>query len=72
MEILQQLFHQYTACEVERCKPLTPAGSNRRYYRLAAGNISLIGVVGTSVQENEAFIALAGQMHSKGLPVPQV
>lgn len=72
MEILQQLFHQYTACEVQCCKPLTPAGSNRRYYRLAAGDISLIGVVGTSVQENEAFIALAGQMHSKGLPAPQV
>ena len=72
MKTLQQLFLQHTGEEAHTCTPLTPAGSNRRYYRLTAGSLSLIGVVGISVQENEAFIALARQMLSKGLPAPQV
>ena len=72
MEILRQLFSQYTGNEACVCKPLTPAGSNRRYYRLASDNFSAVGVVGTSVQENEAFVALAAQMRAKGLPVPEV
>ena len=54
------------------CTSLTPAGSNRRYYRLSAGDFSAVGVVGTSVQENEAFFAIARHMLGKGLPVPKV
>ena len=72
MEILKQLFYQYTGCEALLCTPLTPAGSNRRYYRLAANDQSAIGVVGTSAQENEAFLTIATQMFSKGLPVPEI
>ena len=72
MEKLQQLFLQYTGHEAMTCQQLTPAGSPRRYYRLTAGNHSLIGAIGTSLQENEAFIAIAHQMRSKGLPAPDV
>jgi aminoglycoside/choline kinase family phosphotransferase len=72
MEKLQQLFHQYTGQEAETCQQLTPAGSPRRYYRLTAGNHSLIGAVGTSPQENKAFAAIAHQMRSHGLPAPEV
>ena len=72
MEKLQQLFHQYTGCEAETCQQLTPAGSPRRYYRLTAGNHSLIGAIGTSTQENLAFAAIAHQMRSHGLPAPEV
>lgn len=72
MEALKQLFHQHTGCKAETCQQLTPAGSPRRYYRLTAADLSLIGAVGTSPQENEAFIAIARQMRSQGLPAPEV
>ena len=72
MEKLQQLFHQYTGREAEVCRQLTPAGSPRRYYRLSAGDNSLIGAIGTSPDENEAFIAIACQMRSQGLPAPEI
>ena len=72
METLKQLFSRYTGCEAMECTSLTPAGSNRRYYRLSAGDFSAVGVVGTSVQENEAFFAIDRHMLGKGLPVPEV
>lgn len=72
MEILKQLFHQHIGQQAEACHPLTPAGSPRRYYRLNAEGYSVIGVVGTSLKENEAFFAIAQQMRSQGLPVPEV
>lgn len=72
MNKLRQLFHQYTGCEAETCLQLTPAGSPRRYYRLSAGDHSLIGAIGTSPDENEAFIAIARQMRSQGLPAPEI
>ena len=72
MDKLQQLFHQHTGREAEVCQQLTPAGSPRRYYRLTTDNCSLIGAVGTSSAENEAFIAIAHQMRSQGLPAPEI
>ena len=72
MDKLQQLFHQHTGREAEVCQQLTPAGSPRRYYRLTTDNCSLIGAVGTSSAENEAFISIAHQMRSQGLPAPEI
>ena len=54
------------------CRLFTPAGSPRRYYRLGTAEHTVVGVVGTAQGENEAFIAIAQQMRSKGLPVPEV
>ena len=47
-----------------RCRPLSVVklagdGSNRVYYRLVGDAGSVVGVVGTSVEENKAFIAVA-------------
>lgn len=73
MKELQQLYQQYTGHLPETCHPLTPAGSNRRYYRLADDEgLSVVGVVGTSPKENGAFVVIARQMRAKGLPVPEV
>ena len=72
METLQQLYYRYCGKEAMQVRPLTPAGSNRRYYRLSADDFSAVGVVGTSAQENAAFIAIAKQMESKGLPAPHI
>lgn len=52
---------------------LPGAGSNRVYYRLTdAGGQSVIGVVGTSRDENHAFIALTRHFCTCRLPVPAV
>lgn len=72
MEILKQLFHHHTGHEAEICRQLTPAGSPRRYYRLSTDSHSLIGVVGTSLCENEAFFAIARQMRLQGLNAPEI
>lgn len=72
MEKLQQLFLQYQGGSPLMCRRLTPAGSNRQYFRLCTEEISVIGVVGTSKRENEAFLAIAAQLRSRGLPVPEV
>ncbi|MCH5220965.1 MAG: phosphotransferase [Muribaculaceae bacterium] len=49
------------------------SGSNRRYFRLydEVGD-SLIGVIGTSIEENRAFIYMAEHFAAKGIPVPKV
>ena len=53
---------------------LPSSGSNRRYFRLseADGSDNVIGVLGTSKEENSAFIYMARHFASKGIPVPEV
>ncbi|MGM9861642.1 MAG: phosphotransferase [Muribaculaceae bacterium] len=50
---------------------LPSSGSNRRYFRLI-GEKHLIGVLGTSKQENDAFISFDRHFAAKGIPVPEV
>lgn len=52
---------------------LPGAGSNRAYYRItSAEGDTIIGVVGTSKEENNAFIQLTNHFCSKQLPVPRI
>lgn len=68
---LKKLYLQYTGHLPEQMQPLTPAGSNRRYFRLGL-QPTLIGVVGESKDENRAFLYMAEFFKTKGLPVPRV
>ncbi|MDR1500472.1 MAG: phosphotransferase [Tannerellaceae bacterium] len=68
---LKRLYYKYTGSAVEEINELPSSGSNRRYFRLT-GKESVIGVSGTSVGENEAFIYMSGFFRGKGLPVPEV
>ena len=70
-EELRELYRNHTGQDPEEIVRLTPAGSNRRYFRLK-GVTDLIGVEGESVDENKAFLYLDGHFQSKGLPVPKV
>lgn len=72
MTELETLFQQYTHEKPLSITELSASGSNRRYFRLAGENISLIGVEGTSVDENLAFIEIANNFYKQGLPVPRV
>lgn len=69
--MLKDLYEKKFGAAPASIIPLTPAGSNRQYFRLT-GPETVIGVIGCSVDENKAFIYLARHFKSKGLPVPGV
>ena len=70
-ENLQKLYQQHTGISAESIEAMTGSGSNRRYFRLR-GAQNLIGVYGTSTEENKAFLYMAEHFQKKNLPVPQV
>ncbi|NLO72148.1 MAG: phosphotransferase [Porphyromonadaceae bacterium] len=71
MATLKELFEQATNKKAESEVQMAVSGSNRKYYRLQSGNESLVGVVGTSKEENTAFIEMTKHFTRKGLPVPK-
>ncbi len=71
MNELEMLFQQFTGEKPLSNTELSASGSNRRYFRLVSKNNSVIGVEGTSIEENNAFIRMAKHFYSKGLPVPR-
>ena len=71
-ELLKPLFEQYTGQQLAELLELPSSGSNRRYFRLKGGNLSLIGVLGNNLEENRAFIYLSKHFRDKGLHVPSV
>jgi len=73
VERLQQLYKTLFGRRPERTEKLPGAGSNRTYYRLSnEANESVVGVIGTSRDENHAFIYLARHFKLQQLPVPEV
>ncbi len=68
---LKDLYLSYVGQAAEEMTELPSSGSNRRYFRLK-GARTLIGVSGTSPDENQAFIYMARHFREKGLPVPEV
>ena len=71
-KILEKLFSGHVGRKPDSIDELPSSGSNRRYFRLKAGDVSLIGVLGTNIQENEAFLDFDEQFADEGLPVPEV
>jgi aminoglycoside/choline kinase family phosphotransferase len=72
---MKRLLQLYKACfaeEPSRVEPIIGSASNRQYYRLSGSGVTCIGVVGTDVRENKAFLALAEHFRSKGIDVPQI
>ncbi len=68
---LKTLYYSFTGSQADDITELPSSGSNRRYFRLT-GVKDLIGVCGTSKEENDTFIYLSAHFKSKGLPVPEV
>ena len=71
---LSLLFFEATGKKAGEQTALTASGSNRRYYRIESEDktTSLIGVQGTSKDENHAFLYMAEHFMQKGLNVPKV
>lgn len=72
MEELKKLFQSYTGEAPEEIIEMPSSGSNRRYFRLKGKEKSIIGVRGTSIDENKAFLYIDKHFKDCGLPVPQV
>lgn len=68
---LKRLYQIYTGLPAEDIIELPSSGSNRRYFRIS-GPKTVIGVSGTSPEENSAFIYMARHFREKGIPVPEV
>lgn len=73
MEQLKILYKQYAGKEAATCEVIAGSGSNREYYRITdLEGQSVIGVVGTSKDENHAFCYLSSHFTLRQLPVPRV
>ena len=74
MERIIQLYKGLTGKEPQSIVPLAGAGSNRQYFRVWGDDkqVTVIAVIGTNTEENEAFIDLAQRFKEGNLPVPAV
>jgi len=72
MERLITLYENLYSVRPEEIIPLSGSGSNRRYYRMISSVSSCIGVVGTDVRENGAFLSIGGHFMAKGISVPEI
>ena len=73
MEELKRLYKEWCGGMPECVEQLPGAGSNRVYYRFyGKDGTTVVGVTGTSTDENEAFIYLASHFSMHRLPVPRV
>ncbi len=68
---LIELYKSYVGSEPESIIELPSSGSNRHYFRLT-GKKNVVGVIGTCLEENEAFLYMDAHFRSKNLPVPEV
>lgn len=72
MEELVKLYTAYFGCAPSQSLEIVNSGSSRRYFRMSDAQHSAIGVQGTSLLENEAFIAISAAFIKKEIPVPRV
>lgn len=73
MKELIKLYTTWAKEEPSHVVSIEGAGSNRQYYRIyALDGSSFIGVVGTSRDEDHAFLYLTTHFTQRQLPVPQI
>ena len=53
-------------------KLIAGGGSPRKYYRLTGERITVVGVYGEDIKENETFVNLDNCLAEQGIPVPHV
>ena len=73
MKKLIELYKQWSGAEPQNVERLAGAGSNREYYRMTnVEGQSVVGCIGTSRDENHAFVYLCRHFTRRQLPVPEV
>lgn len=73
-EVFRRLFEDVAGEKLADVAELNASGSHRRYFRLsgAGEGKTLIGVLGSSQAENEAFFAIDRHFEAKGIKVPKI
>ena len=73
MEKLIDLYKKWAGEEPADVIKLAGQGSNRQYFRIIGHDgDTVIGVIGTSRDEDHAFVYLAQHFQLRQLPVPQI
>ncbi|MFB3915262.1 MAG: phosphotransferase [Terriglobales bacterium] len=74
MDVLKELFEQHFRCPAAHVQPLQGqlGGSGRNIFRLAAGELTAIGILYDVREENVAFLEFSRHFRRHGLPVPQI
>jgi aminoglycoside/choline kinase family phosphotransferase len=69
---LKRLFTSWSGKIPGSMMKLPGSGSYRSYYRIVAGQHTVLGVHNEDFRENEAFISFTNHFLHEGLPVPQI
>ncbi len=73
MEKLLELYKQWRGQEPANIHQIPGGGSNRTYFRLTdSEGQTVVGVIGTSCDEDHAFIYLTEHFTRRKLPVPKI
>ena len=73
MQKLIELYREWKGAEPANVQQIPGGGSNRTYFRLTDPNgQTVVGVIGTSRDEDHAFIYLTEHFTRRKLPVPQI
>lgn len=70
--ILEKLFEEHFELKPDLVEPLPISGSDRRYYRMTAGNITAIATYNTNIAENNTFFYFTELLRKHQVPVPEV
>lgn len=69
---LEHLFEEHFEKKAESIEALAVSGSDRRYYRITAGDITAIGTYNTNVAENNTYFYFTELFRKHKVNVPQV
>ena len=76
MQKLTQLYIDYAGVPPASIEELPQSGSQRKYFRFHAPEgidpQTVIGVIGSSLEENDTFIYLTEHFNRRKLPVPRI
>ena len=73
MQKLIELYRQWKGTEPANVQQIPGGGSNRTYFRMTdSEGQTVVGVVGTSRDEDHAFIYLTEHFNRRKLPVPKI
>lgn len=71
-EKLAGMFLDWAGKKALEVQVFPSSGSNRKYFRVSAGDKTAIGAIGEDPRENKAFIAFTKHFKKKGLAVPEI
>ncbi len=72
MNRLAELYQKKFGRNPDAIKPLRSDGSDRKIYRVFAGEHTVIGIVGSDYHENAAFLEFSRHFKKFGLRVPEI